>query len=177
MSSVHSVQASPDLSVLTPPLLARVTLLADDPFGVFARAAARERPSRVTIVSPWLAADSDERRVSFRRLVGRVDRCGGTVVLVTRPPSSPGHAEAIECVADTRHGTIYLNSTLHAKLFVCETRGRGGFAVVGSANASAGSSNLDEFALLIRPEGGSRIVRNLAGAAVRGLLSTSSTRS
>jgi hypothetical protein len=176
VSSARSVQAAPDVSTLVASSLARVSVVGHDPFGVFARAAVREQVRRLTIVSPWVAADGGDRLVSFRELVARVDRRGGSVVLVTRPTSSQAHAAAIDCVAEARRGTVHLNSGLHAKLFVCEARGRGSFAVIGSANASAGSSSLDELALFVRPARGSRIVKNLAGVAVRGLLSTSSTR-
>jgi hypothetical protein len=156
------------VSTIGPSTRARVRVLGHDPFGAFARAASRRPVRRLTIVSPWLCPDGP-RPFTLRKLIERVDRQGGAVVLVTRPSVGSAHEEAIALVRAAERGTIYLNPSLHAKIFVCETGG-GGLAVVGSANASAGSASLDELAILLRPEHGSRIITELASAAVRGLI-------
>lgn len=177
MSSVRSVQAFPDLSLIGPSGGAQVTVLARDPFGVFLRAAARERVRRLTIVSPWITAECPGCTVTFCDLVRRVGIRGGSFVLITRPPTTSTHAQAVDCVRQAPRGVVHLNRRLHAKLFICEPRDRRGFAVIGSANATARSASLDELAVLLRPTPNSRIITNLAGVAVRGLISSKPTSS
>lgn len=66
--------------------------------------------------------------------------------------------------------TVHLNPALHAKLYVCDSRAGGGVAVIGSANLSAASTSLAEISLMVRPLRGSKIIQELSGPVVRGLM-------
>lgn len=169
MTSADSVHPGPDGTVLNPLSLARVRVVALDPFGAFARAAMRVPPRRLTLVSPWVSADGS-RPVTLRRLVEHADAHGSSIVLLTRPPSSEAHAQAVQAVCRARRGHVHFNPRLHAKLYVCESDVGRGLAVVGSANGTTNSSSLDEMAVLLRPERGSNIISELSGPTVRGLM-------
>jgi hypothetical protein len=123
----------------------------------------------VTIVSPWINDDC-VRIVTLAALIRHAARHRAAIVVVTRPPSSETHAAAVKLVQDAPKARVYFNPRLHAKLYVCESRGDRGLAVVGSANGTGNSAFLDEVAILLRPERGSIIITELAGATVRGLI-------
>ena len=163
--SVHHRAA--DVTTVVPALPARVRVICGDPFSAFVRAASRHRPCRVTIVSPWL---SDEGSAPcLTTLLGHAQRHAATIVLLTRPPSSEPHRRAVDRVREMSSTRVYLNPRLHAKLYVCENAAGRGFAIVGSANATRASSYLDEIALMLRPERGSKIISELSGRVVRQL--------
>jgi phosphatidylserine/phosphatidylglycerophosphate/cardiolipin synthase-like enzyme len=168
MPSVQSLARQPDAGLVSAPQRARIRVLTRDPFGAFVRATLRERPRRISVVSPWVG-DRGLREASLRRLLQHaVERhCG--VVLVTRPPVSDGHAAAVELARTAPRGCVYFNSRLHAKLYVCESVDGRGLAVVGSANCTDGSMWLDEFGVLVRPEDGSQIISELGGRVIRSL--------
>ena len=147
----------------------RVGILRVDPFGAFAQAVARETPTRITIVSPWIN-DEHDRMVKLAALVRHAVRERAAIVLVTRPPVSEAHKRAVRLIESAPRSQVHFNRRLHAKLYVCECRARSGFAVIGSANGTGNSARLDEVAVLIRPVGGSMIISELAGPTVRGLM-------
>ncbi len=170
MEFSYSVQSRRrDVTSSLSAMTARIHIVREDPFGAFTRAAAREEPSRVTIVSPWVS-DDPRRLVTLHTLVRHAVRHDAAIVLVTRPAASEAHQAAIELVQEAGKSRVYLNPRLHAKLYVCESRRSGGLAVVGSANSTANSVFLDEIAVLLRPARGSNIINQLAGPTVRGLV-------
>jgi phosphatidylserine/phosphatidylglycerophosphate/cardiolipin synthase-like enzyme len=133
------------------------------------RAAVRQIPRRLTIVSPWINYESD-CELTLSVLIRHAVRNRAAVVVITRPPTSAPHRRAVELVQAAPRSRIYLNPHLHAKLYICESAHGRGFAVVGSANGTISSASLDEVAILLRPEGASSIIRELAGPTVRGLM-------
>ena len=170
MAFSQSVQAQgPDVTASLKAMPARVRILRADPFGAFTRAVARERPRRITIVSPWIS-DCPYRIVTLDALVRYAIGQRAAIVVVTRPPASEAHAEALQMIRSAPRARIHFNSRLHAKLYVCESGPSGGLAVIGSANGTGNSALLDEVAILVRPEPGSPIIRELAGPTVRGLM-------
>jgi hypothetical protein len=145
-----------------------VRLITRDPFGHFTRVCLRERPRRITIVSPWLT-DAEVRPSALSRLVAHAERLGAAIVVVSRPPRSELHQNAIDLVKATSRSRVRFNPRLHGKLYVCETGGRRGVAVIGSANGTASSAHLDEIALMVRPDHGSPLIGELASQGVRAL--------
>lgn len=170
MAYSHSVQRrTADVTMAIPAMRARVRIIRSDPFGAFAQASARQTPRRLTIVSPWINDDCD-RQVTLAALIRHAEVHRAAVVVITRPPASGPHKRALELVRTASRSRIYLNPRLHAKLYVCESAQGGGLAVIGSANGTGSSASLHEIALLIRPDRGSAIISELAGATVRGLM-------
>ena len=168
MSFVGSVHhGAADVTTVVPALPARVRVICGDPFSAFVRAAGRYRPCRITIVSPWLSDESSGP--GLRALIAHAQHHAATIVLLTRPPASEPHRRAVTHVHDAPGACVYLNARLHAKLYVCESAAGSGFAIVGSANATRASSYLDEVAILLRPERGSKIISELSGRVVRQL--------
>ncbi len=150
-------------------------LITRDPFGHFTRVCLRERPRRITIISPWLT-DADVRPTTLSRLVVHAERHGAAIVVVSRLPRSEMHQDAIDLVQATSRSRVRFNPRLHGKLYVCETGGGRGFAVIGSANGTDSSAHLDEIALLVRPDRGSRLIAELATKGVRALSGTRRAR-
>jgi phosphatidylserine/phosphatidylglycerophosphate/cardiolipin synthase-like enzyme len=145
---------------------AHVQVTTGDVLGSFVAAVTRTRRRlrRLTIVSPWISYGED---FPLARLLQRAERDHAAVVLVTRPPTTESHAAAVEAVEANSRGRVFLNERLHAKLYVCQEHGAPGFAVVGSANMTSASAQLDELAIVIRPIGtGRRLISGLAGTSV-----------
>jgi hypothetical protein len=144
---------------------AHVQLATGDVLEAFARAVARtpRRLRRLTVVSPWVSYDDSS---PLLRLLRRAEHDGAAVVLVTRPATCESHAEAIQAVASSSRGRVFINERLHAKLYVCQEHGSPGFAVIGSANMTSASSGLEEFAMIVRPLGPSGLIATLAGTSV-----------
>jgi hypothetical protein len=142
-----------------------VQVITGDIFGLFAREALQARPKRLTIVSPWV--DSDLANVpSLNELLGHAEQCRASVVLATRPLETPSHARAVASVLNYRRGRVFLDPSLHAKLYLCEEADGRGFAVVGSANMTDSSHRLRELAVVVRPQARSRVLADLGHQAV-----------
>lgn len=120
----------------------------------------RSRVRRLTLVSPWISYGDDR---PLARLLWRAEHDEAAVVLVTRPATSESHAAAIAAVESSPRGSVFINERLHAKLYVCQEHGAPGFAVIGSANMTSASAQLDELAVVIRPIGPGRLIAGLAG--------------
>ena len=121
MNSVYSVHPGPDVSAFGESHRARVRVVTRDPFGTFARIAGRQRSRRLTIVSPWISVGGP-RFMTLGRLVARAECHGVSLVMVTRPPQSHAHEEAIELVHQSSRGVVHFVPGLHAK-FTCARRG------------------------------------------------------
>lgn len=175
MPSVPSVHRQTHLVRLAAERRARVRVLGRDPFGQFTQACLRERPRRITIVSPWVT-DREVRAASLARLVAHAERHGAMIIMVSRPPVSELHRAAIELVRTASRSRVQLNPRLHGKLYVCETGEHRGVAVIGSANGTENSAFLDEIALMVRPDRGSPLIDELATHGVRALSRTRRAR-
>jgi hypothetical protein len=173
MNSARSVQQTPDGGTISPTRRARLTIVRNDPFGTFARAALRRRPRRVVLVSPWLS-EHGRRATPLSALLKHCERSASSIVVVTRPPLTRAHANALEMIATVPRSSVHFNAALHAKLYVCDSGAGRGVAVVGSANLSAASASLAEISLMVRPEGRSKIIQELGGPVVRGLMANRS---
>lgn len=146
---------------------ARVRFISGDILGAFADEVGRSRGRvhRLTIVSPWVTHDGSGGVLA--RLLERAERDSASVVLVTRPDATVSHTAAVSAVEGATRGRVLLNDRLHAKLYICELGSGRGFALIGSANMTASSKDLDEMAALVRPVRGSRMLAQLAPAAAR----------
>ena len=163
--TVHPRQADRKRSACQTPLAhARVRFIGGDILGAFADEVGRSRGRvhQLTIVSPWVTHGG-----VLARLLERADRDGAPVVLVTRPGATASHLAAVGAVQEAARGRVLLNDRLHAKLYICELEAGRGFALIGSANMTASSKNLDEMAVFVRPMRGSRMLSQLAPAAAR----------
>src|SRR5579862_4698296 len=126
-------------------------VLTKDIFGLFSEELGRMKPRRIEIISPWLGDGPDLPRV--QAVLDRAARFGAPVVLTTRSPDTEAHQAVVDAVSSYANGRVIFNEGLHAKLYICEDQRRRGLAVVGSANLSRSSTDLDESAVVIRPLG------------------------
>jgi hypothetical protein len=163
-----SVHRPIDRSQLSATGLSRVRVITGDPFAAFCRRALVQKPVRLSLVSPWLSPRTDE--ASLTALIEHAARNEATIFLVTRPPTSSAHTAAIELVRSTHRGQVHLNPSLHGKLYICESKGGRGFAVVGSANCTSNSARLDEIAIMLTPHRNSRILSTLTNHGLVALL-------
>jgi hypothetical protein len=155
--------ASNPVMTFGPGRRALVSVIGDrDVLGVFVDQVERLRPRRVEIVSPWLSDGEALPRLS--RLLVHLERAGGSLVLTTRPPASTAEHAFVDRVRAYAGAKVVLQPALHAKVLLCETGSGGGFAIIGSANATRGSLELAESAVLIRPLRRSKVLREIARA-------------
>jgi hypothetical protein len=164
MSSAYTVPHRSD-SRKSAPRRAFVQVVTGDIFGLFAREALQAQPKRLTIVSPWVDGDLSHAP-SLAELLEHAEQCSASVVLATRPLETPSHAHAVASVLNYRRGRVFLEPSLHAKLYVCEEADGRGFAVVGSANMTDSSHRLRELAVVVRPQARSRVLADLGHQAV-----------
>jgi hypothetical protein len=143
---------------------ANVSVIGDpDIFGVFVDQVECLHPRRVEIVSPWVSDGPDLPRLN--RLLAHLERVGGSLTLTSRPPVSDAEHAFVHRVRAFARAKIVLQPALHAKLLLCETARGGGVAIIGSANATRGSLQLVESAVMIRPLRRSKVLREIARAA------------
>ena len=148
---------------VAPSRRANVSVIRDpDIFGVFVDQVECLHPRRVEIVSPWVSDGPDLPRLN--RLVAHLERVGGSLTLTSRPPVSDAEHAFVDRVR-AFGAKIVLQPALHAKLLLCETAHGGGVAIIGSANATRGSLQLVESAVMIRPLRRSKVLREIARAA------------
>jgi phosphatidylserine/phosphatidylglycerophosphate/cardiolipin synthase-like enzyme len=145
-----------------PPREAQVRVVTGALSAAFAAEASRSRPHCLWIVSPWLSDDAGGD--AFEKLVALAKRRRLMLRLVTRPATNKRHEAAIEIVRRLPKNRVRLHESLHAKLYIAESR-TGGVAVIGSANLTAGADRLAELGLIIRGKGRSRVIQDLARAA------------
>jgi hypothetical protein len=170
MSSVYTVPHVSD-SRKSAPRRAFVQVVTGDIFALFAREALQGQPRRLTIVSPWVDLTL-AHAPSLSELIEHAEQCNAAVVLATRPLETPGQARAIAAVLNYKRGRVFLDSQLHAKLYVCEEADSRGFAVIGSANMTDSSHRFRELAVVIRPQAKSRVIADLGHRAVTALTAT-----
>lgn len=163
----NSVQQGGDASnpgmIFGPGRRALVSVIHDrDVLSVFVDQVEQLRPRRVEIVSPWVSDGSALPRLS--RLLAHLERVGGSLILTTRPPSTVAEHAFVDRVRAFARARVVLQPALHAKVMLCETARGGGVAIIGSANATRGSLQLAESAVLIRPLRRSKVLREIARA-------------
>lgn len=131
------------------------------------RAAAHVR--HIVIVSPWITAGKDagfpfsvlRKTIHSRRLPAYV---------ITRRPQDAAHLAAINVLMECPTVEIVCNDNVHAKIYAASGPSPHGFAILGSANLTAGSMDLYEIGLLVTGVGpGSAIVEDLANFGIRHL--------
>jgi hypothetical protein len=164
MHSVHTVSHR-SAGRKSPLRRAFVQVVTGNIFGLFAREVLQARPKRLTIVSPWVDGELSDAP-SLAELLEHAERCRASLVLVTRPLDTPGHARAVASVLHYGRGRVFLDPNLHAKLYACEVGDGRGFAVVGSANMTESSRRLRELAVVVRPQAKSRVLADLSHQAV-----------
>lgn len=90
---------------------------------------------------------------SMTRLVEKIDREHIPTFVVTNEPSNEFQQEAVDVLSGSRYIEIRYNAALHAKVYVCKTRGIG-FAMLGSGNLTTTSINKRiEVGIVIREKG------------------------
>jgi hypothetical protein len=157
----HSRIACNPVMKVGPSRRALVSVIGDrDVLGVFVELVEQLRPRRVEIVSPWVSDGDALPRLS--RLLTHLERVGASLILTTRPPVSDAEHAFVDRVRAFVRAKVVLQPALHAKVLLCETAEGGGLAVIGSANATRGSLQLAESAVLIRPLRRSKVLREIA---------------
>lgn len=99
-----------------------------DVLGRFTAAALRSRPVRICLVSPWLTETSNGR---LCLLVRHADAQNAELLVVTRPPSTHPGEQAIEMVRSARSHRVLVSDALHAKMYVSQELGGGGWRLWG----------------------------------------------
>jgi Putative DNA-binding domain/PLD-like domain len=117
---------------------------------------------RLYIVSPWLSSFDSGASITFTQMLKRIVDDGTTVYVVTRPPESAWHSEAVELLASTTRANIVEVPQLHAKLYAARTA-TASFAVLGSANFTQASlaANREIAVRVDGYAGGRSVVSNL----------------
>jgi len=87
------------------------------------------------IISPIIGMLRGGVSVSMTRVIDRIDRERIKTYVITNEPSPehPSHAQAMSALKQSNYTEIRYNDSLHAKVYICRTRG-GGFALLGSGN-------------------------------------------
>jgi len=122
---------------------------------------------KLYLVSPWISDFGIDCGLSFPQLLKGLKDYGATAYVVTRPPvrEHEWHRDALKQLAASRMASIVLLPNLHTKLY-CAYTARGAFALLGSANLTAGSLENQEIGLVIREVGAGRtLFRRLAAEA------------
>ena len=129
-------------------------LLTDKPVENFLRRVIlyQDAIENLVLVSPFVGP---LRGVTpnMTRLVEKIDRERIPTFVVTNEPDNDFQQEAIDVLSRSRYVEIRYNAALHAKVYVCKTRGIG-FAMLGSGNLTATSINKRiEVGIVIREQG------------------------
>lgn len=144
-----------------------VRVVLGDPLIVFTTAVLKQRPVRMTLISPWLSFDASS---DLGLLIAHARRCDTRVTLVTRPPLLDGAVAAVEAVCALPQSRVILCESLHAKTYVSECGDGSGLAFVGSANLTEGAQRLFESGLLVRSyRGRGVILRDLGETTVKAI--------
>jgi hypothetical protein len=130
---------------------------------------AKEHVRNVVIISPWITAAADPA-CPFSALVDVIRSRRLPAYVVTRPPENPAHSRATDLLRTCPTVELVYNDNVHAKIYACTGPSPHGFALLGSANLTAGSLQQYEIGLLIIGVGtGTSIVEDLANFGLRHL--------
>lgn len=117
---------------------------------------------RLVIVSPWITAGK-EADSPFAALRKTINSNRLPTYVVTRRPQDAAHLVAINLLSECPTVEIVYNDNVHAKIYAASGPSPHAFAILGSANLTAGSTDLYEIGLLVIGVGdGSVIVEDLA---------------
>ena len=99
----------------------------------------------------------------MKTITGVVKRHRISTYVFTRTPQTQAHRRALDTLAECPSVEIVLNDSLHAKIYACLAPYPYGFALLGSANMTDGSTQLYEVGLVVSSAGGGEeTVRELA---------------
>ena len=129
-----------------------ISIVTKTPLSQFAAlvSAARGGLMSVTLVSPWIVKNPNEEFPPLATVLMAVGATGARARVLTRPPSQPGHEAALRLCRSTKGVEVFTLPTLHAKLFLFESRHMKG-ALVGSPNFTpSGNERNRELALELR---------------------------
>lgn len=130
---------------------------------------AREHVRNVVVISPWITA-APESACPFASLVEIIRSHRFPSYIITRPPENAAHNKAIEILRTCPTVELVYNDNVHAKIYACTAPSPNGFALLGSANLTAGSLAQYEIGLLVMGVGpGSAVVEDLANFGLRHL--------
>lgn len=114
----------------------RIRLVSRAILGAFADMvyANRLRLHRLWLVAPWIGDDASGGALAV--LLEALRERQASVIVVTRPPAQPWHAQAVEALRADGRATVYTSPNLHTKLYIAECNGFRG-AMLGSANLTS----------------------------------------
>ena len=123
---------------------------------------AKNKVQKIIIISPWITGAETE--TSPLRRICSIVRTGNIATYVfTRPPASIKETRALDVLKECPSVEIVYNTSLHAKLYICNAPYPFGFAILGSANFTLGSEELYEIGMIVLSAGGGEeIVRQFA---------------
>jgi len=123
----------------------------------------------IVIVSPWITAGK-ERASPFSVLLKIIHSLRVPTYIITRRPQDAAHLAAIELLKGCPTVELVYNDNVHAKVYAACGPPPHGFAILGSANLTAGSLDNYEIGLLVVGVGaGSVIAEDLANFGIRHL--------
>lgn len=122
----------------------QIRIWADDIPRRFAELLRMSQPLNVYISSPWISEFSDSL-IDLRTLLAK--RRASTIIL-TRPPRTPTTRRLLEHLKGETPTRVYVNSHLHAKLYIIEGP-RQKYVVIGSSNFTQESRFNIELAVVI----------------------------
>lgn len=129
----------------------------------------RHHVRQIVLISPWITS-SNSPSSPFRLLVKLIRSRSLPSYVITRRPQNHSHTQAIEDLKSCPTVELIYNENVHAKIYAATGPSPHGFALLGSANLTAGSMELYEIGLLIIGVGtGSSIVEDLANFGIRHL--------
>jgi hypothetical protein len=115
----------------------------------------------IYLVTPWISAIDSVGSMTSDQFIKRIKADRTTVYLVTRPPETDWHEQAIKRLGETGRVNVALVPQLHVKLYTASTA-HGSFAMIGSANFTQQSLTNREIAVLINSYAdGRRVVSDL----------------
>ena len=122
---------------------------------VFAQRLKRSKEAARTLViaSPWITSEAPPVN-ALEIITGVINRYRIPTYIFTRTPRDLAHRRAVDTLCNCSSAEIVLNDNLHAKVYVCLAPSPYGFALLGSANLTDGSSRLYELGLLVLATGG-----------------------
>jgi hypothetical protein len=130
---------------------------------------ARQHVRTVVVISPWITAAAGSS-CPFLALTELIRSRRIPAYFITRQPENTAHIKATEILRLCPTVELIYNDNIHAKIYACTGPSPHGFALLGSANLTAGSLSQYEIGLLIVGVGsGSLIVEDLANFGVRHL--------
>ena len=130
---------------------------------------------RLVIVSPWITALRGES-ITLEDIIAKINSEEVPTIVIMRPPrKEPINLEAVQLFSSNQFITLYFNTELHAKVYVCRCDPFG-FALVGSANLSGQATRAFEVGVLIEGKGyGMDIVEELERLGTEDLPNRSGT--